>query len=1181
MQQHMAAASIDLALTQEPYAYRGKVLGVRTKDYEVIAAQSSSTNPRSCIVYRKTLDITPIPCLVRRDVVAALLKTREGSVLFVSLYLPNDENLPGTNLVDLEEYLAKSGLEAVICVDSNAHHNLWGSEDNNRRGESLVDFLYIKNNLDIVNEGNTPTFVCLRGSSIIDLTLATSVAKSRIVGWRVSDEQTLADHRYIKFIYGTEKPEPVFYRDPKRTDWGSYKEDLEIRLGNLRSAANEDDLDAVVDWLQQTIIGSFEANCQVRERRPQRQVAWWNAELLSQRRKLNKIFNRAKKTGEWEEHKSFLSLYKKNIVITKWKSWGSFCQSIESVPDRARLTKILKEDDSSRVSTLKMPNGEYTTSDEETLKCLLAAHFPGADLDLRPENDISVRQEPPSREDWETAREIFNYQKLKWAVNSFLPYKSAGPDGIFPKLLQEGLEPLGAQLIRIFRVSYVLGYIPKAWREVKVVFIPKPGRPTYHEAKSHRPISLTSFLLKTMEKLTLVHYKSGAMIERPLHANQWAYQSGKSGEGALHTLVGKIEKAMNNREIALAAFLDVEGAFDNTSLRTLEQAIVESGANRATCRWISEMLKKRTVQMSLKNTKIQARATRGCPQGGVWSPLLWCLVIDPLIRKLNEMGFFVQAFADDLVIMVIGKFAGALRDRLQAALKIVEKWCNQVGLRVNPLKTQVVAFTNKKKIDPPINITLFGEEVPLSSEVKYMGVTLDSKLLWRSHLEKTCKKANQLMWRCRRVVGQKWGLKPNVVHWLYVSVVRPVLTYAAVVWWKRTEVQSSTDLLGKIQRQALLSITGAMTTTPTAAMEAMLKLPPIDLVVKAEARAAIHRLQILEQWKPNGAPKSHTTYHGLLAETPILQMNVDAMATEMLFVENARFEIPERGSFIPSKRGIEWYTDGSKTLMGSGAGVYGERPRVEQYFSLGKHSSVFQAEVFALVTCIEMNLKKGYRQRPITIFTDSQAAIKSLENPKTNSKLVKNCKDALNRLARVNQVTICWVPGHEGIDGNEKADILAKSGAESSFVGPEPAVGISRDTCKLEIRNWLEKEHLEKWKGTFALNHSKLFIKHPSKERKANELLSYGRSTLKTIIETITGHCSLRKHLHTMGKTPEPDCRKCGWEDETGFHVLCDCPAIMAIRNRIFGRHILTPQQVMEEPLWKVAQLIKEAGLAQ
>ena len=61
------------------------------------------------------------------------------------------------------------------------------------------------------------------------------------------------------------------------------------------------------------------------------------------------------------------------------------------------------------------------------------------------------------------------------------------------------------------------------------------------------------------------------------------------------------------------------------------------------------------------------------------------------------------------------------------------------------------------------------------------------------------------------------------------------------------------------------------------------------------------------------------------------------------------------------------------------------------------------------------------------------------------------------------------------------ADQLAKKGAEGSLIGPEPAVGISKETCKLEIRKWVDKKHKEAWKGTWALTHSKKFIKEPNK----------------------------------------------------------------------------------------------------
>jgi hypothetical protein len=88
-----------------------------------------------------------------------------------------------------------------------------------------------------------------------------------------------------------------------------------------------------------------------------------------------------------------------------------------------------------------------------------------------------------------------------WALESFVPYKSPEMDGIFPTLLQEGREVLVAYLVRIFHTCLATGYVPTAWRQVKVVFIPKSGRDTYGGPKDYRPISLTLFMLKTMERL--------------------------------------------------------------------------------------------------------------------------------------------------------------------------------------------------------------------------------------------------------------------------------------------------------------------------------------------------------------------------------------------------------------------------------------------------------------------------------------------------------------------------------------------------------------------------------------------------------------------------------------------------------------------------------------------------------
>ena len=100
-----------------------------------------------------------------------------------------------------------------------------------------------------------------------------------------------------------------------------------------------------------------------------------------------------------------------------------------------------------------------------------------------------------------TAEEVVTHEKLKWAIDSMAPYKSPGVDGIYPVLLQRGLKYLSTPLVHVFRESIALGYIPSIWRSSRVTFIPEPGKLNYAVAKAFRPISLTSFLLKGLEKL--------------------------------------------------------------------------------------------------------------------------------------------------------------------------------------------------------------------------------------------------------------------------------------------------------------------------------------------------------------------------------------------------------------------------------------------------------------------------------------------------------------------------------------------------------------------------------------------------------------------------------------------------------------------------------------------------------
>ena len=111
------------------------------------------------------------------------------------------------------------------------------------------------------------------------------------------------------------------------------------------------------------------------------------------------------------------------------------------------------------------------------------------------------------------------------------------------------------------------------------------------------------------------------------------------------------------------------------------------------------------------------------------------------------------------------------------------------GASVNPNKIGLVAFTRNRESPGFFEPRLFGKNLHRSMLVKYLGVILDSRLTWKEHVDVKVKKAQNSMWACRRACGVTWGLKRRVVHWLYIAVIRPSVTFASLVWWPGSDSQ--------------------------------------------------------------------------------------------------------------------------------------------------------------------------------------------------------------------------------------------------------------------------------------------------------------------------------------------------------------------------------------------------------
>jgi hypothetical protein len=153
-------------------------------------------------------------------------------------------------------------------------------------------------------------------------------------------------------------------------------------------------------------------------------------------------------------------------------------------------------------------------------------------------------------------------------------------------------------------------------------------------------------------------------------------------------------------------------------------------------------------------------------------------------------------------LLAVGKFPNTVSGLIQWALLTLDTWCNEIKLLVNPDNTELVAFTRKRKLPGFFEPHFFGVTLSLSRSVKYLGVILDPLLTWRKHVNFKMRNAHNLFWACRRACGAKWGLRPKVVHWLYVAIIRTYVSFASLVRLPGCLTASAKKRLNKIQKLA-------------------------------------------------------------------------------------------------------------------------------------------------------------------------------------------------------------------------------------------------------------------------------------------------------------------------------------------------------------------------------------------
>lgn len=706
------------------------------------------------------------------------------------------------------------------------------------------------------------------------------------------------------------------------------------------------------------------------------------------------------------------------------------------------------------------------------------------------------------------------------------------------------------------------------WKKAIIVPILKKNKPN-NQLDSYRPISLTSVLAKTMERMVTSRLVWFLEKNSLLSSSQAGFRSYHSTAQQVIYFSQTVKDGFDNRNSTLAVFVDLKSAYDRVWRVKLIQKLQCCGITGNMLCWIKNFITQRFIKVRFGDCLSSFKQTEtGLPQGAVISPILFNVYINDLPDFLStDCSIKSALFADDLVLWSSAPklHQQLLNYKLNESLERLDDWCGSNNMTVNIDKTTCQFFTLNRQ---PFLPQLFYRGFPINicDNTTYLGCTLDKRLNWKEHVTRINKKAERRLFLLKRLAGCKWGCGRNTLITTYKMYIKPVFTYCNEVLVSASD--SVIDKLEKTQNQAMRLITGAVKSTPIAAMQLLTKLPPVKYEIHRDSGILLQKLCRLpgnSYWRNYDYNKQRNlkTQHGFNQVSYRIAKDIDIIREAELLVGpwcpldfcdcrvslDLDMPIDKRNMSDTQIRAIalatienrypvnRWtyvYTDGSmfQRCIGAGAGVFCEH--FAFYKAVGRDTTSFDGELEAILIALRQIMVLRQNFSNVVILSDSRSALQAISNNKVcDSKRLFKCRSLLKSLADF--VVLQWVPSHCGVEGNERADYLAKKG---TTVLQRPNQPLTFHSAKILIKLEFERRFdsnisiLARGKAWECLLNS------------GTSIPDLPRSSAVASFRLLTGHDCLNAHLYKIRLKDSPACCFCDSGHLMDSRHIDVCPAL-------------------------------------
>ena len=747
----------------------------------------------------------------------------------------------------------------ILMGDFNARHTLWGDKLIDAHGKELAENLNY--NTFSISTAPNPTFLCDGGGSCIDLVISSNNIVDRLKKCYTDDTVELfsgaPSRGHVPVITALIGVHVTTHTVAEKLDvdginWEEWSNELENQVReNLEEICKNEDPGILWEFMENAIGDSNRIHGKMK-RYSNHSRPYWTPELtvlcntMKETRKRymyrntdhnKEAMREAKECFDNERKKAchdFIVESTKNLNVAEaTEFWKKFNAMFKKSSDKG-IEPLSDE-------TLGIITDNPAIEERLFDTFFKSKHLKEAELDdtffdeiVREYDSIQIN----STEDKEIYQDPNQAQlnapimikEIKEAIkHTKATNKGLDNHNMHPRMLHNLQENSLKLLQKIFNECLNKG--KWVWDQAKVIFLKKEGKNSYSQPGAYRPISISSYVGKLLEKILAKRIARYLLLIGVHDPTQEGFTPKRNTIRYLNRLNLHIKYELLDKNTVIGLFIDFEKAFDSVWKHGLIVKMSRLNMKGKILKLINDFLQNRKVMLDVNGElgEIRNTSTYGLPQGSALSPVLFKIyLLDILEEFKNNENIEIFKFADDGSVIISKKTSEACVDSVKEVMESLKVWSSRWRMVINcqKNKTEYICFgTAEKNTNIPQTMKLGNKEINKVPETKVLGVLIDEKLSYQAHSQMIL---NRLLGKWAVICkysNNHWGFNQKIIAQITKSIILSILHYAGLIWITNKNIAEIESLWYRIIKAA----TGAVFNVRKCIAEVIVGLPPLKI----------------------------------------------------------------------------------------------------------------------------------------------------------------------------------------------------------------------------------------------------------------------------------------------------------------------------------------------------------------